>query len=188
MAFPETEFKYKPTTNWVVLSVFVPAFIAFLYYFLCMFGFRHYINFLPSSSWTTISIILSMVLGLICSLLFYQPSKLDRKTAWYVTWSTVFCSLVFYNLIAYGLGPAATYFSSTLTTKNIAGRKVYMSSSKSASDYYIDTYDLPTSLFAKLYITESEFDSIPNDVRMHITLKQSFFGMAVENYTFLPNN
>jgi hypothetical protein len=97
---------------------------------------------------------------------------------------TLIGSFIGYNFLAYGIGPAMNYFSSTISTKDITGRAAQRIHSKSATDYYIDAPGLPECCIAKFYITSDEYYSIPQSVHAHVTLKQSFFGSTIEKYSF----
>jgi hypothetical protein len=200
MIYTEPEFKYKPPKylGIIIYAAIICAALMFLFggYFLCYylnaFGFRHYLSFFPSSSWTTISIITALVLGFSFSVPCYFTPALDQFSNVYkeiavrAILTVAGFGFLFCGIFVYIVGPAVTHFSSATIEKTIAGTKIRESgASRSPCYYYIDTADLPEGAFAKLYITESEFDSIPNEVRMHVTLKQSFFGMTVESYSFI---
>jgi hypothetical protein len=159
---------------------------------LFMIAPSHHLNFFPSSRWTTMSIELSIGLTFAFSTLFFISDfkrvddgikTIDKRA---VMWM-VLCSLVLYGLFAYGIGLTATALSYTTVEtveRDIEGIKT-KSCGRGGCNFYIKTDDLPEGIFAQLYITESEFNSIPQEVRMHVTLKRSFFGMAVQRYTFL---
>jgi protein-disulfide isomerase len=180
--------------------------VAVIYLFALSAGFSHYLNFLPSDEWTKISAALSLVLALASAVIVtpvlsalnqscisLQTGNNNKKFIsrggvaiggfWGKTLSVLLSGVCFYNLLAFGVGPAATALSYTTIEKDIVGTKAYQSNRRSANDYYIKTTDLPVGDFAKFYITRNEYDTGPNDVRVHVTLRQSDFGMAIERYT-----
>lgn len=164
--------------------------LAFVYTLLLLVGFRHYINFLPSSQWEIITLLLALILGFVCTGIFtqflFQSTGGKTKKNLSGLFLGLAISFFFYDALAFGLGPAITSFSLTTIEKDIIGTKTYGRNSRGADDYYINTPDLPESIFARLYVTKEEFEALPLQVHMHIALKQSFLGMTIEHYTFLP--
>ncbi len=150
---------------------------------LLLMGVLQGVTFFPSSQWNVISALISLVLGLICSVPICQRPHGKRENP--VVWMFFFSPL-FYFLLAYGIGSAVTARSHVIVEKDIVGTKVLLHSKKYGDTYYIDTSDLPESPFDKLYITRDDFKSIPHEVHLHVTLNQSSFGMTVEQMHFLP--
>jgi len=190
MSPPELKLKNRPLPHWLLSCMIVAPLVTGAFFFLCLWGFLHYVNFFPSPLWSTISIWVSVILAFIWAVLFYRPTTVDRKAVFYVTTYTLLGIFWGYLFLGYGIGPAMNYFSSDLITKDITGKLSRMGTMRTAEDYYIITPDLPQGAFARLYITEDEFNDhmLIDRVRMHVILKRSLFGMAVKNYEFLPLN
>lgn len=170
-----------------LIALFV---ISFIYLLVLGMGLQHYINFIPSFGWKAFSLISSLTLGLAIAVYakpyMYRPEPLKKLIGMaVVTWVS---ALPFYFVSAYGIGPVATSIFHTTLEKDIYGMKGYYDGYYQVDDYYVTTSDLVKNTPVKIYITRKEYKSGHKDVRMHLTLKKSFFGMAVERYTFLSEN
>ena len=126
-----------------------------------------------------------MIPGFCCAIIFFRVSGNDklRKVRGLLTSAIVF-GVICYNILVYGVGVIAISSSLMITETDIVGTKALTHGFRSSNRYYIDTLGFPLT---RVYITKTEYEAIPQQVRMHIILKQSFFGTTVERYTFLPN-
>jgi hypothetical protein len=168
------------------------AFIAAaLYAIVFLAGLDSRLNFFPSDQWMIISMVLSLAAGAACvqGLREHKSGKKEQNRA--IDKALKFLAALlfgaeFYIVLAYGLGPAFTAQSYVVVERDIAGTKVYEAEGRRrAAHYYIDTPDLPERFPSKFYICRSVFNAIPKKVHMHVTLHQSFFGMAVVQYNSL---
>jgi hypothetical protein len=148
---------------------------------MAMFAGFENLNFFPSSEWTIISVILSVILGLGCAIAFVRFGNKQKKVSGFLA-SAIVSGVMFYNLLVYGIGAAATSSSLMITEIDIVGTKAFTHGFRSSDRYYIDTLGFPLT---RVYIKKEEYKAIPQQARLHVVLKHSFFGKRVERYTFL---
>lgn len=165
--------------------------IAAVYTFLILYGLNRFVNFLPSRDWVYISMGLGLALGMIChtpATIFMSNAgnNATAKSPLRPVFYGLIGSFLFYILLAYGVGPAATALCGTLIEKDIHGVPYYSHSRHGLDDYYINTPDLPDYPFSYIHLSENEFNQ--GTGRMHVTFKQSFFGLLVEHYSWTKNH
>jgi hypothetical protein len=96
---------------------------------------------------------------------------------------TVASLFIFYGLFVYGLGPMLNAIAAADTQQDIAGTKMILHHKMSDDTYFIRTVDVPEDAFSRFYIPQTDYDTMPDDVRLHVTFRQSFFGMTVKDYS-----
>jgi len=199
VASESIESKYETQHRWAFKLT------AILYIFVIMIrqGSIQQANFVPSPIWYVIFILISPLFGpaywtmrkYLDKYFNGQLKIFENKFLTLISISGFLIYLVLvsfpaYFLLEYVLAPAVTSQFYTTVEKDISGTKGYRVSgtAKYLNRYYIATPDIYEGNYENLYITYDEFASINNKVRMHVTFKQSFFGMAVQSYIFLPSN
>jgi len=192
-----TDSKYEVQHRWA----FRLTAILFICMVLIQQGPSQQANFVPSPVWNVISILISPLFG---PSYWTVRKYLDKYSSGQLKiFENKFFSLIsFFGFLIYlGLSSLPAYFmlaqvlASAVTSefyttveKDISGTKAFSSgTSRAYNRYYIKTPDLAKGSYEKIYITYDEFSSINNKVRMHVSLRKSILGTAIESYSFTPS-
>jgi len=164
----------------IALFAFIAA--AFVYDVSYLTVISQHIVFFPSLPLKSASKALAFVFSaaLLVSPLFEDIEIGKQKATLALTIASLF---IFYGLLVYGLGPALNAIAAADTQQDIAGTKMTLHHKMSDDTYFIRTVDVPEDAFSRFYIPQTDYDSMPDDVRLHVTFRQSFFGMSVKDYS-----
>lgn len=143
---------------------------------------NHSVIYYPSVPWKSASKALAFILSasLLISPLFDDKDITAQKPTLALTIASLF---IFYGLLLNGLGLAFNGLISSPLQEDVDGTKVTLHSKLAADSYFIRSPDLPEDFFSRFYIPQSDFDAMPDDVRLHVTFNESFFGKTVKSYT-----